>query len=99
MAKIIENTMVFNDFSRFGGSKSASFSYVFKVSVPRSFFYRLGVGFGIDLRAVWASQTRLKTEPFLEPSNFEKIETCLSKEREARYYLRNIAQKHGSTKY
>ena len=54
IAKIIENTMVFNDFSRFGGSKSASFSYVFRVSVPRSFFDRLGVGFGVDFGAVWA---------------------------------------------
>ena len=46
--------MVFNDFSRFGGSKLASFSYVFRVSVPRSFFDRLGVGFGVDFGAVWA---------------------------------------------
>ena len=45
--------MVFNDFSRFGGSKSASFLYVFRVSVPRSFFNLLGVGFGIDFGAVW----------------------------------------------
>ena len=46
--------MVFNDFSRFRGSKLASFSYVFGVSVSRSFFDRLGVGFGVDLGAVWA---------------------------------------------
>ena len=32
----------------------ASFSYVFKVSVSRSFFDRLGVGFGVDFGAVWA---------------------------------------------
>ena len=54
IAKNIENTMVFNDFSRFGGSKLASFSYVFGVSVSRPFFDRLGVGFGVDLGAVWA---------------------------------------------
>ena len=54
IAKNIENTIVFNDFSRFGGSKLASFSYVLGVSVSRSFFDRLGVGFGVDLGAVWA---------------------------------------------
>ena len=32
----------------------ASFSSVFRVSVSRSFFDRLGVGFGVDLGAVWA---------------------------------------------
>ena len=53
IAKNIENIMVFNDFSRLGGSKSASFLNVFRVSVPRSLFYRLGVGFGIDFVAVW----------------------------------------------
>ena len=46
--------MVFNDFSRFGGAKLASFSYVFGVSVSRSFFDRLGVGFGVDFGAAWA---------------------------------------------
>ena len=45
--------MVFNDFSRFGGSKFASFSYVFGMSVSRSFFDRLGVGFGVDFGAIW----------------------------------------------
>ena len=54
IAKNIENTMVFNDFSRFGGSKLASFSYIFGVSVSRSFSDRLGVGFGVDFGAVWA---------------------------------------------
>ena len=54
IAKNIENIMVFNVCSRFGGSKLASFSYVFGVSVSRSFFDRLGVGFGVDLGAVWA---------------------------------------------
>ena len=50
MKKII----VFNDFSRFGGSKLASFSYVFRVPVSRSFFDRLRVGFGVDFGAAWA---------------------------------------------
>ena len=59
IAKNIENTIVFNDFSRFGGSKLASFSYVFGVSVSRWFFDRLGVGFGDDLGAVWAPKTGL----------------------------------------
>ena len=54
ITKNIENSMVFNDFSRFGGSKLASFSYVFGVAVSRSFFDRLGVGFGDDFGAVWA---------------------------------------------
>ena len=36
------------------GSKLASFSNVFGVSVSRSFFDRLGVGFGVDLGAVRA---------------------------------------------
>ena len=52
IAKIIKNLQVFNDFSRFGGSKLASFSYVFGVSVSRSFFDRLGVGFGVDLGSI-----------------------------------------------
>ena len=30
----------------------ASFSYVFGVSVSRSFFDRLGVGFGVDLGSI-----------------------------------------------
>ena len=59
IAKNIENTMVFNDFSRFGGSKLASISFVFRVSVSRPFFDRLGVGFGVDLGAVWAPKTGL----------------------------------------
>ena len=46
--------MVCNEFSRFGGSKLASFSYVFGVSVSRSFFDRLGVEIGVDLGAAWA---------------------------------------------
>ena len=54
IAKNIENILVFNDFSRFGGSKLASFSFVFRVSGSRSFFDRLGVGFGVDFGAVWA---------------------------------------------
>ena len=54
IAKIIKNPPVFYDFSRFGGSKLASFSYVFRVPVSRSFFDRLGVGFGVDFGAVWA---------------------------------------------
>ena len=54
IAKNIENTMDFNDLSRFEGSKSASFSYIFGVPVSRSFFDRLGFGFGVDLGAVWA---------------------------------------------
>ena len=45
---------VFNEFSWFGGSKLASFSYVFGVSVSRSFFDRLGVGFGVDLGSILA---------------------------------------------
>ena len=53
IAKNIENIMVFNDFSMFGGSKLVSFSYVFGVPVSRSFFDRLGVGFGDALGAVW----------------------------------------------
>ena len=56
IAKNIENIMVFDELSRFGGSKLAAFSHVFGVSVSRSFFDRLGVGFGIDLGAVWASK-------------------------------------------
>ena len=56
IAKIIKNLQVFNEFSRFGGSKLASFSYVFGVSVSRSFFDRLGVGFGVDVGAAWAPQ-------------------------------------------
>ena len=54
IAKSIKNTIVFNDFSRFGGSKLASFSFVFGVSVSRSFFDRLGVGFGVDLGTILA---------------------------------------------
>ena len=53
IAKIIKNLQVFNEFSWFGGSKLAAFSYVFGVSVSTSFFDRLGVGFGVDLGAVW----------------------------------------------
>ena len=49
--------MVFDDFSRFGGSKLASFSYVFGVSVSRSFFGRLGVGFGVDLESILALES------------------------------------------
>ena len=59
IAKNIENTIVFNDFSRFGGSKLASFSYVFGVSVSRSFSDRLGVGFGVDFGAVWVPKSNL----------------------------------------
>ena len=59
IAKNIENTMVFNDFSRFGGSNLASFSYVFGASVSRSFFDRLGVGFGVDVGAVRAPKKGL----------------------------------------
>ena len=54
IAKNCENISVFNDLSRFGGSKLSSFSYVFGVSVSRSCFDRLGVGFGFDFGAVWA---------------------------------------------
>ena len=54
IAKNIENTIVFNDFSRFGASKLASFSHVFGVSVSRSFFDRLGVGVGVDFGDFWA---------------------------------------------
>ena len=54
IAKIIKNLQVFNEFSWFGGSKLASFSYVFGVSVSRSFFDRLGVGFGVDLGTILA---------------------------------------------
>ena len=59
IATNIENTMVFNDFSSFGGSKLASFSHVFGVSVSRSFFDRLGVGFGVDFGFILA----LKSDP------------------------------------
>ena len=54
IAKIIKNMQVFNDFSWFGGSKLASFSSVFGVSVSRLFSDRLGVGLGVDFGAVWA---------------------------------------------
>ena len=54
IAKNIKNTMVFKDFSRFRGSKLASFSYVFGVSLSTSFFDRLGVDFGADLGAILA---------------------------------------------
>ena len=54
IAKIIKNTMIFNYFSRFRGSKLASFSYVFGVSLSTSFFDRLGVDFGADLGAILA---------------------------------------------
>ena len=60
IAKIIENLQVFNDFSRFGGSKFASFSYVFGVSVSRSFSDRLGVGFGVDFGAFWVPKWGLR---------------------------------------
>ena len=53
IAKIIKHLQVFNDFVWFGGSKWASFSYVFGVSVSKSFFDRLWVGFGVDFGAVW----------------------------------------------
>ena len=53
IAKIIKNLQVFNEFSWFGGSKLESFSYVFGVSVSRSFFDHLGVGLGVDFGAVW----------------------------------------------
>ena len=54
IATIMENTDVFNDF--LDGSESRSWHYfnVFWVSVSRSFFDRLGVGFGVDFGAVWA---------------------------------------------
>ena len=52
IAKNIKNTLVFNDFSWFGGSKLASFSYVFGVSASRSFFDCLGVGLGVDLGSI-----------------------------------------------
>ena len=52
IAKNILNTTVFNEFSRFGGSKLASFSYVFGVPVSGSSFDRLGIGFGDDFGAV-----------------------------------------------
>ena len=52
IAKNIENTLFFNDFSRFGGSKLASLSYVFGVSVSRSFFDRLGVDFEASLSSI-----------------------------------------------
>ena len=54
IAKIIKNIMVFNDFSRFRGSKLASFSYVFGVSLSTSFLDRLGLDFGADLGAILA---------------------------------------------
>ena len=54
IAKNIENAVFFYDFSRFGGSKLASFSYIFGVLVSRSVFDRLGVGFGVDFGTVWA---------------------------------------------
>ena len=83
IAKIIENTMVFNDFSRFGGSKSASFSIGFqsvcRVSGPRSFFCRLGVAFGVDLGAVWASQTNQKRNPFWNPLILKKLKPVLAR--------------------
>ena len=53
IAKSIKNLYVFKEFSRFGGSKLALFSYVFGVSVSRSFCDRLGVCFGVDLGAIW----------------------------------------------
>ena len=59
IAKIIKNLQVFNEFSWFGGSKLKSFSYVFGVSVSRSFFDRLGVGFGVDFGSILA----LKSDP------------------------------------
>ena len=54
ISKIIKNLWFLNEFSWFGGSKLASFSYVFGVSVSRSFSDRLGVGFGVDFGAVWS---------------------------------------------
>ena len=54
IAKNIENIYVVHDFARFGGSKLPSFSYILGVPFSRSFFDRLGVGFGIDFGAVWA---------------------------------------------
>ena len=54
IAKIIKNLRIFNALPWFGGSKLESFSYVFGVSVSRSFFDRLGVGFGIDLGTILA---------------------------------------------
>ena len=54
IAQNIEHIMNSCDFERFGGSKLASFSYVFGVSVSRSFFDRLGVGFGVDLGTILA---------------------------------------------
>ena len=54
--------MVFNDFSRFQGSKLASFSYVFGVSLSASFFDRLGVDLGADLGAILAPKSGLCSE-------------------------------------
>ena len=59
IAKIIKSLEVFNELSWFGGSKLASFSYVFGVFVCD----RLGVGFGADLGAVWAPKWGPKRDP------------------------------------
>ena len=56
IAKNSENQNVFNEFSRFGGSKLASFFCVLGVYVSRSIFDGLGVGFGVDLGAIWGSK-------------------------------------------
>ena len=61
-AKNLENIMVFNDFSRFRGSKLASFSYVFGVSLSTSFFDLLGVDLGVDLGAILAPRSGLCSE-------------------------------------
>ena len=42
IAKNIENLMVFNDFARFGGSKSVSFSYVLGCLFQDRFLIVLG---------------------------------------------------------
>ena len=65
-----ENIQVFNDFSRFGGSKLASFSYIFGVSVSRSFSDRLGVGFGVDFGAVWDPKWGLWRQSAAVPRRF-----------------------------
>ena len=62
IAKIIKSTMVFNIFLRFRGSKLASFSYVFGVSLSTSFFDRLGVDLEAELGAILAPKSGLCSE-------------------------------------
>ena len=64
--------MVFNEFSKFGGSKLASFSFVFRVSVSRSFFDCLAVDLGVDLASIWAPKWMSRGLPVASGSAFQR---------------------------